>query len=197
MNAEQMFKELGYEKREESEGVLLYISDFENSILFENKRVTITDLYCYGTITININCLLENAIHKQCKELGWLEEEKPEIKRETNIEHYYEYLSEVGLGGFALVNGRCTKCSDTSCSECDFNGDCIEGKFRWLKQPYKESTYKLTQYEYDLLNAYKNSGMRQCISNYGTLLEMYGKGHFKGIDTSTPIHEILNNCKVV
>lgn len=37
----------------------------------------------------------------------------------------------------------------------------------------------------------------QCISNYGTLLEMYGKGHFKGIDTSTPIREILDNCKVV
>ena len=32
---------------------------------------------------------------------------------------------------------------------------------------------------------------------YGTLLEMYGKGHFKGIDTSTPIREILDNCKVV
>ena len=47
------------------------------------------------------------------------------------------------------------------------------------------------------MNAYKNSGMRQCISNYGTLLEMYGKGHFKGIDTSTPIHEILDNCEVI
>lgn len=73
--AKQMFEELGYEKKEESEGVLLYISDFENSILFEKKRVTITDLYCYGRITININHLLENAIHKQCEELGWLEEE--------------------------------------------------------------------------------------------------------------------------
>lgn len=30
-----------------------------------------------------------------------------------------------------------------------------------------------------------------------TASEMYGKGHFKGIDTSTPIHEILDNCKVV
>lgn len=54
-----------------------------------------------------------------------------------------------------------------------------------------------TNFEFDLLNAYKNSGMRQCISNYGTLLEMYRKGHFKGIDTSTPIREILDNCKVV
>lgn len=75
--AKQMFEELGYEKKEESEGVLLYISDFENSILFDKKSVTITNLYCYGRITININHLLENAIHKQCEELGWLEEEKP------------------------------------------------------------------------------------------------------------------------
>lgn len=55
----------------------------------------------------------------------------------------------------------------------------------------------LVKFEFDLLNAYKNSGMRQCISNYSTLLEMYGKGHFKGIDTSTPIHEILDNCEVI
>lgn len=120
-----------------------------------------------------------------------------EEKQETNFEHYFEYLSKLNMGDFALINGRVTKCSVTQCSECDFNGDCIERKFKWLKQPYEKTTFKLTQFEYDLLNAYKNSGMRQCISNYSTLLEMYGKGHFKGIDTSTPIHEILDNCKVV
>lgn len=120
-----------------------------------------------------------------------------EEKQETNFEHYFEYLSKLNMGDFALINGRVTKCSVTRCSECDFNGDCIEGKFRWLKRPYKEPTYKLTQYEYDLLNAYKNSGMRQCISNYGTLLEMHEKGYFKDIDTKIPIREILDNCKVV
>lgn len=120
-----------------------------------------------------------------------------EEKQETNFEHYFEYLSNLNMGDFALINGRVTKCAATQCSECDFNGDCIERKFKWLKQPYEKTTFKLTQFEYDLLNAYKNSGMRQCISNYGTLLEMYGKGHFKGIDTSIPIHEILDNCKVV
>ncbi|WP_288525020.1 hypothetical protein [uncultured Holdemanella sp.] len=62
---------------------------------------------------------------------------------------------------------------------------------------YKACKFKVSQFEYDLLNAYKNSGMRKCISNYGTLLEMYGKGHFKGIDTSTPIHEILDDCEVI
>lgn len=77
------------------------------------------------------------------------------------------------------------------------NKGCKQRLIEWLKQPYKKLPYKLSQFEFDLLNAYKNSGMRQCISNYGTLLEMYGKGHFKGIDTSTPIREILDNCKVV
>lgn len=118
-------------------------------------------------------------------------------KQETNFEHYFEHLSTRRMNEFALINGRVTKCSVTQCSECDFNGDCIEGKFRWLKQPYKKLPYKLSQWEYDLLNAYKNSGMRQCISNYSTLLEMYGKGHFKGIGTSTPIHEILDNYEVI
>ena len=125
-----------------------------------------------------------------------LTERAEKTKEETNFEHYFEYLSKRKMMDFALIDGRVTQCLGTGCSECDFNGDCIEGKFRWLKQPYKKPTYKLSQLEYDLLNAYKNSGMWQCISNYGTLLELYKKGHFKGIDTSTPIHEILDNCEV-
>ena len=118
-------------------------------------------------------------------------------KPETNFEHYFEYLSKLNMSDFALIDGRVVQCLGTHCRGCDFNGDCIERKFKWLKQPHEKPVYKLTRFEYDLLNAYKNSGMRQCISNYGTLLEMYGKGHFKGIDTSTPIREILDNCKVV
>lgn len=62
---------------------------------------------------------------------------------------------------------------------------------------YVKPTYKLSQFEFDLLNAYKNSGMRRCISNYGTLLELYKKGYFKEIGTSIPIHEILDNYEVI
>lgn len=196
MNSEQMFKELGYEKKEESEGVLLYISDFENSILFEKKRVTITDLYCYGTITININCLLENAIHKQCEELGWLEEEKPEIKRETNFEHYFEYLSEKRMMDFALIDGRVTECSVTHCSECDFNNDCIEGKFKWLKQPYKKPTYKLNKFEYDLIQTYRDGNTDCKLSARRILRELKDKGYFKCVDYDTKIQDILANCEV-
>lgn len=121
---------------------------------------------------------------------------------ETNFEHYKDEIIEVYIEDLAISKGEMRQCCEILCSECDFadeNGHCIGNReiMKWLKQPYKKLPYKLSQFEFDLLNAYKNSGMRQCISNYGTLLEMYGKGHFKGIDTSTPIREILDNCKVV
>lgn len=121
-------------------------------------------------------------------------------KVETNFEHYKDLILECCIDHLAVVKGIPKSCSKIDCNDCDFltiQKDCHEIAKDWLNQPCKKPTYKLSQFEYDLLNAYKNSGMRQCIPNYGTLLEMYGKGHFKGIDTSTPIHEILDNCEVM
>ena len=193
MTAEQMFEEQRYKRNEENEEII-YLQRFGSGyfrITFDLSKEEIA-------IDTNMENVIESdllqAIIQQAKELGWLEEEK---KTETNFQHYFECLSKRKMSDFALIDGRFTKCSDTSCSECDFNGDCIEGKFRWLKQPYKKLPYKLSQWEYDLLNAYKDSGMQKCLSNYRPLLELNEKGHFKGIGTSTPIHEILDNCKVV
>lgn len=144
------------------------------------------------------NCMSAmNKFKEDVNLLTGLVNEHFEERAEVNFEHYFEYLSKLKMSNFALIDGRFTKCSDTSCSECDFNGDCIEGKFRWLKQPYKKLTYKLNKFEFDLLNAHKDSGMQKCISNYRPLLELHEKGYFKDIDTSTPIHEILDNCEVV
>lgn len=194
MTARQMFEELGYEKKEESEGALLYISDFENSILFEKKRVTISDLYCYGKITININHLLENAIHKQCEELGWLEEEK---QQELNIEHYFDKLTIFGMDGFAVTNGKVKLCADMKCSECDFNGGCCgQKRFIWLASPYKKSAYKLTQFEYDLINAFDRCKECCLLNEIECLKKLIEKGYFKGIDPFTKVHDIIDNCEV-
>lgn len=195
MSAKEMFKELGYEKAEKSESVVLYTNGYGDTISFKKtKHVVITPIQ--GCRTIIMTCLLENAIHKQCEELGWIAE-----KQETNYEHYKDEIIEGWMLDLALVDGKLKRCSRVDCNECEFNPGankgCKQRLIEWLKQPYKKLPYKLSQFEFDLLNAYKNSGMRQCISNYGTLLEMYGKGHFKGIDTSTPIHEILDNYEVV
>ena len=193
--AKEMFKELGYEKAEKSESVVLYTNGYGDTISFEkNKHVVIKPIQ--GCRTIIMTCLLENAIHKQCEELGWIDEEE---RPETNYEHFKDEIIEDYSQNLAVVKGRPTLCYKTNCNDCDFKINqigCREKAKDWLQQPYKKSPYKLSKWEYDLLNSYKNSGMRQCISNYGTLLEMYGKGYFKGIDTITQIHEILDNYEV-
>lgn len=143
-----------------------------------------------------------NKFKEDINLLAGLVNEHFEEKQETNFEHYKDVIIELCIDELAVSKGKFVKCCAIPCSECDFNdknGHCIGNHeiMKWLKQPYKKLPYKLSQFEFDLLNAYKNRGMRKRISNYGTLLEMYGKGHFKGIDKSTPIHEILDNCKVV
>ena len=193
MSAREMFETLGYECRK-SENAIQYLSECGKEITF------IFELHRFykqrNFISLNIDIDEFKAIHQQMEELGWIEE-----KPETNYEHYKDEIIEGWMLDLALVDGKLKRCSRVDCNECEFNpGEnkgCKQRLIEWVKQPYKKLPYKLSQWEYDLLNAYKNSGMRQCISNYGTLLEMYGKGHFKGIDTSTPIHEILDNCKVV
>lgn len=120
-----------------------------------------------------------------------------EEKQETNFEHYFEYLSKLNMGDFALINGRVTKCSVTQCSECDFNGDCIEGKFKWLKQPYEKPKYKLSQFEFDIIQTYRDCHESCKISEFKQLIELKDKGYFKCIDHDTKIQDVLKNCEVI
>ena len=120
-----------------------------------------------------------------------------EEKQETNLEHYFEYLSKLNMSDFALIDGRVTQCLGTGCSECDFNGDCIEGKFRWLKQPYKKLTYKLTKFEFDLIQTYRDCHESCKLSEFKQLIELKDKGYFKCIDHDTKIQDVLKNCEVI
>ena len=196
MSAREMFETLGYECRK-SENAIQYLSECGKEITF------IFELHRFykqrNFISLNIDIDEFKAIHQQMKELGWLEEEKQEIKKETNYEHYKDKIIKDGIWNLALVNGKPKRCHNVYCNDCDFktSRECKKKLEEWLRKPYEKPTYKLTQFEFDLLNAHKDSGMQKCISNYRPLLEMYGKGHFKGIDTSTPIHEILDNCEVM
>ena len=197
MNAKEMFEKLGYKKR---------VSD--DCILYENGNYIMCNIieFCLKDKTIysftnsevgreakslSVNEL--KAINKQCEELGWLESDP---KQETNLEHYFDELLKVG-NRFTFMNGKIKSCNSVMCSKCVFESDCGVKRFKWLASSYVKPTYKLSQFEFDLLNAYKNSGMRRCISNYGTLLELYKKGYFKEIGTSIPIHEILDNYEVI
>jgi hypothetical protein len=197
MTALEMFENICYRKR---------VSD--DCILYENGNYIMCNIieFCLKDKTIysftnsevgreakslSVNEL--KAINKQCEELGWLESDP---KQETNLEHYFDELLKVG-NRFTFMNGKIKSCNSVMCSKCVFESDCGVKRFKWLASSYVKPTYKLSQFEFDLLNAYKNSGMRRCISNYGTLLELYKKGYFKEIGTSIPIHEILDNYEVI
>lgn len=56
---------------------------------------------------------------KTAKEM--FEEEKQEIKQETNYEHFKDEIIENSGYCFALVDGKPCQCSDVSCSECGFS----------------------------------------------------------------------------
>lgn len=191
MSAREMFEALGYK---------LYEDD--NAIVFENNQGDVIAFTYKGkelvvqptNISKSISMAELKSINMQIKELGWI---KPEVKPdETNFEHYFEYLSKRRMSDFALIDGRVTQCMDTRCSKCDFNGDCIEKKFKWLKQPYKKQTYKLSQFEYDLIHTYSNCHESCKLSEFKQLIELKDKGYFKCVGYDTKIYDVLEACEV-
>lgn len=199
MNAEEMFKQLGYEFEKE------YTMDGGNDTYRYNKCSRPNDsvifyldgkqIIIYQTFnTIHVNEL--QAIIQQCKELGWLDEEQRE---ETNFEHYKDEIIEVYIEDLAISKGRMTQCCGILCSECGFadeNGDCIGHRriIEWLKKPYQKQTYKLTQFEYDLLQHFSVDFK---FKEMGLLKEMKEKGHFKNINGDELIKDILESCEVI
>lgn len=198
MNAEEMFKQLGYEFEKEytNDGV----NDTLNATYRYNKCSGPTDsvifyLDCKQIIinqsfhTIHLNEL--QAIIQQCKELGWLGSES---NQETNLDHYFEDLLKTG-GRYAFVNEKIKHCWNTRCCDCAFKGgNCHGEKIKWLASPYEKQTYKLTQFEYDLLQHFSVDFK---FKEMGLLKEMKEKGHFKNINGDELIKDILESCEVI
>lgn len=200
MKAKEMFENLGYSLEVNNENLIKYSKEVCGYTFF---RFRLKDKeFCSGYQSVAHTTTRDElkAVIQQFKELGWIEEEKREIKQETNFDHYKDRILDCCIDHLAVVKGIPKSCSKIDCNYCDFlniKKECCEIAKDWLKQPYKKLTYKLNKFELDLLNAHKDSGMQKCISNYRPLLELHEKGYFKDIDTSTPIHEIIEKSEVV
>lgn len=121
-----------------------------------------------------------------------------EEKAETNYEHYKDEIVQKVKYNLAVVNGEPKPCEDTNCDECDFKCSCCgEKRFEWLASPCKKPTYKLSQFEYDLLSVHKDFKTYNNIANQIHLFKMREKGYFKDVDTNISISEILDNCEVI
>lgn len=191
MTAKEMFEALGYKLYEDDIAIV-----FENNqgdviaFTYKDKQLVVQPT----NISKSISMAELKSINMKIKELGWI---KPNVKPdETNFEHYFEYLSKRRMSDFALIDGRVKKCSVTQCSECDFNHDCIERKFKWLKQPYKKQIYKLSQFEYDLIQTYSDCHESCKLSEFKQLIELKDKGYFKCVGYDTKIHDVLEACEV-
>lgn len=120
-----------------------------------------------------------------------------EERQETNLEHYYNDILKLN-GSFSLINGKIGICQGICCSRCAFNKDyCQVGRMEWLKKPYKNQTYKLSQFEYDLIQTYSYVHEGYTLSKFNRLIKLKDKGYFKCADYDTKIQDILSNCAVI
>ncbi len=202
MTAKEMFEGIGYKLSEAySEDTLISYFDGKKNITIEfcikNKRFR----KAKGVFDcVNISIPELKAIQKQCKELGWLEDEKQEIKQETNLERYFDDIGIFGINSFAVTNGKPMRCKDVHCDKCDFGGPCGrcgEERLIWLTSPYKEPPYKLSQFEYDLIQTYSYVHEGYTLSKFKRLIKLKDKGYFKCADYDTKIQDILANCEVI
>lgn len=140
--------------------------------------------------------------HKQLAawldELKQYKEEKPEIKQETNYEHYKDEIIENCGFTFALVGRKLHKCAFVNCNDCGFSTGhgCTEKIKEWLKKPHEKpvSVYKLTKFEKELLQCYPDI---YSFKVFNSLNGMKEKGYFKDIDDNEIIGDILANCEVI
>lgn len=161
----------------------------------EEYKDTIMRMYDF-CIASNHPAHIKEQFTQDLDFLAKLAEEHFEEKQETNYEYYKDEIIEKSNLFFALVDGKPHQCSDVSCCDCGFSTGhgCTEKVKEWLKSPYKKPTYKLSQFEYDLLQSYSDI---YSFNTFNSLSGMKEKGYFKGIDDNKTIGDILDNCEVI
>lgn len=146
------------------------------------------------------NCTLAmNLFKEDIHLLTGLVNEHFEDKIETNYEHYKDGILQNVKYALAVVNDEPKSCIDTNCGECDFknSGECVKRVREWLNQQYKKPTYKLTQFEFDLINTYSYVHEGYTLSKFKRLIKLKDKGYFMDVDYDTKIQDVLANCEVI
>ena len=146
------------------------------------------------------NCISAMNKFKECvNSLTELVNEHFEEKQETNFEHYKDEILECCIDNLAVVKGIPKSCSRIDCNDCDFltiQKECCGIAKDWLNQPCKKPTYKLSQFEYDLINTYSHVDDRCKFNGCYQLKSLKEKGYFNDVDKNESIQDIIANCEV-
>lgn len=164
----------------------------------EEYKDTIMRMYDF-CIASNHPAHIKEQFTQDLDFLAKLAEEHFEEKTETNYEHYKDEIIENCVWSFALVDGKPHQCSGVGCCNCGFSTGhgCNEKIKEWLKSPHKKPTYKLNQFEYDLIQTYRDCNNYCKLSDRRILLELKDKGYFMDVDYDTKIQDILANCEAI
>lgn len=139
-----------------------------------------------------------NKFKEDINLLAGLVNEHFEEKSETNLEFYYDDLLEEGFSDFTVVNGKIKSCAYVPCDKCEFKtGNCHKNRITWLTSECKKKKHKFTQFEYDLINTYRNVDYRCKFNGCYQLKILKEKGYFKNVDKNELIKDILDNCEVI
>ena len=112
--------------------------------------------------------------------------------KETNLEHYYDELC-----------GLCAKCGNLDKALEELYEKRVKKAYSlmeglwWISREYKNPKYKLTQFEYDVLDTLFDKNERFNKDYQRDKLKK--RGYFKDIqcDDDARVREILENCEVV
>ena len=199
MKAEELFEELGYKKQDSFESIC-YVYENEDTadfeIIFDLKNKNIHTHGGYTDKSLSMDEL--EAIKKQCEELDWIDEKICTNLTDSTSDYficsncgiYLEDFSQIVMGGDDKRNVNqdgyeLRYCPNCGCKIVDYEHFA------------KKAKYKVTQFEFDLLNTYRfckeGCKFRDCTQ----LREMKVKGYFKDVDANAKIRDILWNCGVI
>ena len=144
------------------------------------------------------NCISAmNKFKEDINLLTGLVNEHFEENQETNLERYYDDLIKEDCSDFGVVNGKIEPCTFIPCEKCEFkHGNCHKNRITWLTSKCKKPKYKLTKFEFDLIQTYRNCHESCKLSEFKQLIELKDKGYFKDIALDLKIHEVLDNYEV-
>lgn len=198
MKAEELFEKLGYKKQVGFESIC-YVYENEDTadfeIIFDLKSKKI---YTHGGYTDKSFSMDElEAIKKQCEELDWVDEKICTNFKDgtsdfwcSNCGIYLDDLSQIVISESCNENVKqdgyeLRYCPNCGCKIVDYDHFA------------KKAKYKVTQFEFDLLNTYcfckEGCKFRDCTQ----LRELKVIGYFKDVDADAKIRDILWNCGVI
>ena len=202
-SAKDMFEELGFEQTEKDDIFIEYQRDdgdqhAEITFSLQDKNFrAIYGRYEFGMTSHYVTSDELKAINQQVKELGWIEEDictnfssgqSGEFLC-SNCGICLEDLSEIVIGGDDKRNNQdgyeLRYCPNCGCKIVDYDHFA------------KKAKYKVTQFEFDLLNTYRFCKEECKFRDCTKLRQLKEKGYFKDVDANAKIHDILWNCGVI